>query len=286
MGAFCYGLKECEQLFRAGVPFWYVRPIVQHPRTRVDQEVIPLTPAQLDIELAELPDQPRCVIFTGEGGDVAKARAIEMLGHTSVDFADVFHMTVDNPDTSSSPSGALPGPSRSQKGRGKTCKIPYQKPATHPPAESQTHSERDKFVPLPGPYTPDVAAVWTDAIAAIDRSGRPKNSESVKVNGGYAFPDPGMVLWQAYMSSDENKSKLIQYLKVWLDFRSVLIARFHMARSCTASVAWSAKQWRLFLGTVDADYKVKPGSIMETNRAAIQQLLGQCLRAEGLTMKD
>ncbi|EEB98706.1 hypothetical protein MPER_01739, partial [Moniliophthora perniciosa FA553] len=131
-------------------------------------------------------------------------------------------------------------------------------------------------------YTPEVAEVWVEAISAIDRSRRPLPP----YNGGYALPDPGLFLWQAYKGDDPDKRKLIRYLKIWLDLREVLIFRNMMDPPCPASVAWSPRQWRLMLGTLDADREAEPGSSMAKHRELIQAHLGQCFGHFGLTLRE
>ena len=141
--------------------------------------------------------------------------------------------------------------------------------------DSQRHAERDKFSEIRGPYSPEIPQVWVESLASIDRGRRPTKQEVV--NGGYAFPDPGRILFPP----QEKRERL---LRNWLRFRDVLIFRTCM-KPCLASSAWSAKQWRVFLGTTD-DYAPKPGTPMAQQRESIQQLLGQCLDFYGLALTN
>ncbi|ESK81140.1 hypothetical protein Moror_6005 [Moniliophthora roreri MCA 2997] len=216
IGAFMDSLKDCEQLFRARIPVWYVWPIMQHPTTRVDYKAIPLSPEQLNIQLEERPDHPRLIVFVGECSDTSKACAIELYGHKIVDFPDLFQSV---PDTSVSlvsstiQTSSSAGPSCLKKHRSKGQQAPYKLPDKTSDIEKQQAPEQDKFIKLRGEYSLDVANVWVNAVRSINWSSHLKNTNKIKINGGYALPDPGMILWQAYRLDNENKSKLIQYLK-------------------------------------------------------------------------
>jgi hypothetical protein len=100
---------------------------------------------------------------------------------------------------------------------------------------------RDKFAPLPGPFTPFTIPAWSAALRAVDRS--PSHliniSKASKHLGHYVFPDPGLFVTPA---SDEKKAKFIE---AWLRAREALIVRV----TNEASVAMSGQSWRDFLAT-------------------------------------
>ncbi|KAL0567858.1 hypothetical protein V5O48_014140 [Marasmius crinis-equi] len=62
MGAFTFSVADCEFLFRANLPFWYVRPS-KHPLTkRLDSMVDPVTPESSNICMDDLDSPTRHVV--------------------------------------------------------------------------------------------------------------------------------------------------------------------------------------------------------------------------------
>ncbi|KAK1222186.1 hypothetical protein PQX77_014970, partial [Marasmius sp. AFHP31] len=117
-------------------------------------------------------------------------------------------------------------------------------------SQPQPQVERDKFVEIRGPYSPDIPDVWIEARSSIDRSRQPGQNEVV--NRGYAFPDPGYVL-------HVPPEKMCRVLETW--------------------------QWRILLGTTE-DHVAKEESQMAERRNAVKDLLGQCLDFHGLKLED
>ncbi|KAK1234363.1 hypothetical protein PQX77_002437 [Marasmius sp. AFHP31] len=269
-GAFLTSVKDCEFFFRAGIPFWLIRSAEHHSTVRVDEEVVPLTPCALKICLDDIMSHEKEVLYHGSLHALEKATAVEKFGLAIVDYTnDPFSVPVTELSAPSHPSSAPPhssstGPSRPKIKRQRH--EPYNKGKSK--AQNVHHAERDKFVEIRGPCSPPVPEVWVNALSSIDRSRRPAKAQVI--NGGYSFPDPGMILYPP----QEKRERL---LRNWLRFRPVLTYR-HCMPASVASGAWSSKQWRVILGTTE-DYVVKDGSHkMAEQRAAVQELLGQCLK--------
>ncbi|ESK85325.1 hypothetical protein Moror_5991 [Moniliophthora roreri MCA 2997] len=244
MGAFLSDATHCEMFFLAGLPFWLVRPHMHHHLTCIDHEVVPLTPTSLHIQLDPFTIHSRNVVFSGTGNDKAKAFALEDYGRSLVRFTDPFSMASepDHPEPSLPPtntsSGAC-GTSHSQNWKGKRSHSPYTKP-------QKTSTDHNKFTEIKGPYTPPVPDVWVQALGATDRSKQPQ--KAVALNSGYAFPEPGLILYAGLTSTD----RMVQYLKTWLHFRAVLIFHHQLpfllpTAPPAAYGTWSPKQWRTLL---------------------------------------
>jgi hypothetical protein len=291
MGAFTYSVADCEFLFRAGLPFWYVRSS-KHPATkRIGEICEPTTPESLGICLDDLTSHARQVIYEGPSTDIRKATSVEKFGTTIVDAGNnpfaisESVVTPSSQPTSSEPSPSSAGPSRvkNKRSRQEPCEFGIVHPRlpvlsnlldkkTKPKPVGQPQTERDKFVEIRGPFSPDIPEVWVEALASIDRSRRPKKSDVV--NGGYAFPDPGMILFT-------SQEKRLRLLRAWLEFRPVLLFRHTMAPG-PASSAWPPRQWQLLLAMTD-DHPSKERSYVAQERSVVQNLLGQCLDNYGLT---
>ncbi|KAJ8093718.1 hypothetical protein PM082_009578 [Marasmius tenuissimus] len=264
MGAFLTTVKDCEFFFRAGLPFWLIRSSEHHPMVRVDEQVIPVTPQSLGICVDDITSHKKEVVYTGPLRDLQKATAVEKFGMAIVDYAnDPFSVPAAEP-LSKIPSSSA-GPSRPKISKRQRHE-PYDK--HRPKASTHRQVERDKFVEIRGPCSPPIPESWVNALSSIDKSRRPAKEKVI--NGGYSFPDPGMILFPP----PEKRECL---LRNWLRLRPILIFR-HCMPACVASGAWTSKQWRVILGTTD-DYTPKEGSHkMAEQRAVVQDLLGQCLK--------
>ncbi|KAL0578355.1 hypothetical protein V5O48_003633 [Marasmius crinis-equi] len=250
MGAFLHHVHDCEFFFSVGLPFWYIRPTSDHINARIDCEGLLCTPATEAIVQDGFPSHPRVIIYTGTLANVKRVAAIEKWAYSMVDSGNPFDYTSTNPDglpeassSSSASSSPLAGPSsvpdpassvgasRSSKGKGKgKGSKPYDgskhQKGPQPP-------QRDKFAEIPGDCTLAVLEVWTNAVKSIDQSRHPAKG-TVK-NAGYAFPDPGMILF----APPEQRAKM---MKTWLRFRSALTFWHMMDPPCLASSAWSSHQ--------------------------------------------
>ncbi|KAK1224749.1 hypothetical protein PQX77_012333 [Marasmius sp. AFHP31] len=283
MGAFLTSIHDCEFFFKAGLPFWFVRPAHLHPMTRVDEQVTPIAPESAGICLDEIMSHKKEILYHGPLRDIKRAVAVEKFGLAIVDYStDPFSVPVDGPSDSSSmtpsssPTVLAPSPIKSPKAKVKQKRHePYNKAKGKAKAPPTPQPERDKFSEIRGPYSPEIPDVWVEALALIDKSRRPTKEQVV--NGGYAFPDPGMILYPP-------PEKMQRLLRNWLRMHPVLRIR-HSMEPCMASSAWSPKQWRVLLGTTD-DHASKEGSHMAIQRAAIRDLLGQCLDFYGLAIED
>ncbi|KAL0569414.1 hypothetical protein V5O48_012549 [Marasmius crinis-equi] len=270
MGAFLYNLSDCEFFFKAGIPFWFVRPEDQLVSARLDREVPLSTPASLGIPLDNhISDE---IIFSGANTDPRKALAIERYGkkildtkRNPFDVACGEQLKTHENLKAHSPSDTVSSRrSNRLKQTSTSRKAPYKKPSPT--------TERDKFGEVESPFTPDVPHVWVQALGSIDKSRRPPKADVT--NGGYVFPDPGMVLFSP-------PEKMTRVLSAWLRLRDVLIFRVTMA-PCLASGAWSPQQWRLLLAVSDS-HPSKSGTYMAQQRQVVKDLLGECLTHYNLT---
>ncbi|KAK1231759.1 hypothetical protein PQX77_005107 [Marasmius sp. AFHP31] len=271
MGAFLVNTKDCEHFYSADIPFWFIRSAEHHPTVRVEMDAILITPESLQIQMEDIMSHQRDVIYTGSLQDVRKAIATEQFGMAIVNYSNnPFSVPPTQASTtSSSELASSAGPSRGKK-TNRQRHEPYK--GGKPKPKSQPQVERDKFTEIRGPFSPDVPDVWVEALSSLDKNRRPARTDIP--NSGYAFPDPGMILFCP-------KEKRERLLRNWLQLRPVLMFRLCM-KPCQASGAWSPKQWRLVLGTTD-DHVPKEGSQMADQRAAVQQLLAQCLDFYGLS---
>ncbi|KAL0565066.1 hypothetical protein V5O48_016967, partial [Marasmius crinis-equi] len=275
MGAFTYSVADCEFLFRANLPFWYVRSSKHQLTKRLDSMVDPVTPESSRLCMEDLTSPARHVIYEGPGSDVRKAASIEKFGSAILDIGgNPFAVPESSIVTSTSPSTSQPLSSSTGRARNKkkrSSRDPY--PKSNPKPSAKPHVERDKFSEIRGPFSPDIPDSWVEALKNIDKSRRPKKSDIA--NGGYCFPDPGMILF----APPEKRDRL---LRRWLQYRSILIFRNSMPESSRAACAWSPRQWQLLLSMTD-DHPSKEGSHVASERASVQELLGMCMKHYGLT---
>ncbi|KAL0067281.1 hypothetical protein AAF712_005679 [Marasmius tenuissimus] len=196
IGAFLTSVRECEFFLKAGMPFWLVRSAEHHTITWVDEQVNLTTPALLNICSDEVMSHKKDILYHGPLRDLQKAVAVEKYGLAIIDYSndpfavaeatDPFAASPSNPSTSQSASSN--GPSKVEKEEGEATQTFKSKPKS----SFQPQAERDKFVEIRGPYSPEIPDVWVEARASINRSRQPGQNEIV--NRGYAFPDRGYVL--------------------------------------------------------------------------------------------
>ncbi|KAL0579634.1 hypothetical protein V5O48_002406 [Marasmius crinis-equi] len=227
MGAFLTKVKDCEFFWAAALPYWLIRSAEHHPTVRIDQERVPITPESLHICTDDIMSHKRQVIYAGALHDLKKTVAVEKYGIAIVNYSnDPFSLPAVEPSDTASSSSIGPSRTKPKQQRQK----PYNSGKSKTKKQAQPQVERDKFVEIRGPYSPEIPEVWVEALGSIDKSRRPTKSQ---VPNG-------------------------------------------------AASAWSAKQWRILLGTGD-EHTAKEGSHMADKRAEIQKLLGRCLEDSGLT---
>ncbi|ESK92179.1 hypothetical protein Moror_4830 [Moniliophthora roreri MCA 2997] len=112
---------------------------------------------------------------------------------------------------------------------------PYERP------NSTTKVKQNKLSEIHSPYLPDTPEVWVCALGDIDQS-RQLPKENIP-NGRYAFSELGLILYASSTSTDQ----MLQYLKMWLQYCSILIFQHQLPfilldAPPAAYGAWSPKQ--------------------------------------------
>jgi len=105
--------------------------------------------------------------------------------------------------------------------------------------------DRNKFLPLDGPFAPFSIPPWSAALEAVDQSPSLllESSKSFIHYGHYTFPDPGLFISPAADKKASNMKVNIQYLESWLRLRDTWLMR--LAKE--PSLAISNQHWRTFL---------------------------------------
>ncbi|THV02559.1 hypothetical protein K435DRAFT_963060 [Dendrothele bispora CBS 962.96] len=170
IGAFVSDYNRASQLFRAGIPFWFIHPVQSLPRVSV-AELAPFvsvdTMCQIECEFGAP------VIYSGVQDLEAQYRAI-------TEYTEAFFQTYTPFAAHCQPSlggSSTSGPLRTH-GTDRARPMPYQK-------RPRNSGGRDKFsLPAHSLYPP-FSLVWARALADVDRSELPTEFQR-----GYAFPDP------------------------------------------------------------------------------------------------
>ncbi|KAF5359920.1 hypothetical protein D9758_013988 [Tetrapyrgos nigripes] len=257
VGAFVWDLDVAGQLYRAGIPFWYIH----HVRDLPGVEIKTLGPLRSfdDLERKDCVFSPR-IIHTGSPDFSAQYAAI------AEDTSGVFRrhnpfQSVPRPHLDVASSSRLVIRTIPQN---RHQSKPYQRPATiHPGGGQNPYS-------LPThPLFPLSSPVWKYCLSHLDTSSPPASPTKC-----FAFPDSQL------FTAVQSRKKLSKYIKNWLRFRDILLLRLSQS-SCSPVLN---HVWRQLLG---GEFRSSSGS--KETRAAnrkleVRTLLGGCVLESGIKL--
>ncbi|KAG7093139.1 hypothetical protein E1B28_009422 [Marasmius oreades] len=277
MGAFVHHVRDCENLFVASIPLWYIRPRSELANVQIRDKPTDIhSPAT--IKICTEPFSNR-IIYQGRADDTQKALAIEKHCLEVIDCGNPFDSVLVVHNTMSSSSDSPPTShfrivkkSKNTKKKRESNRVaPYtlSKPTSCP------QPQRDKFAEIRNEVSLPVADVWVKALNEIDRTLRPPKDSGK--NSGYAFPDPNMILFAP-------KEKRFRMLKSWTRFRAVLIFR-HMMPASFTSGAWTSEQWRILLALSETyTSSTSNDGFMAKQRQSVYHLLSECFKFHKLKL--
>ncbi|PBK61187.1 hypothetical protein ARMSODRAFT_981734 [Armillaria solidipes] len=259
MGSFTSDISTVQFLIRAGIPVYFVRPLMVFDN-QIIERVVELSQPMLTITR---PDPVYPVVYTGDPTDAKKYRAI----HTCLrqfqcyklpfSFKAVISTPFEQADSVASTSTVLSPslPPRSGPVRGaKAATGRLQKGAPMFRRKKQKKSAnpalavRDKFEDLSGMYAPPPIPAWADVNRRINQDSVLSACRvSDEHDNHYFFPDPGLVTFS-------NTIRQNSYLRQ-LDHCFDLLQPTEQSTQCSR------------------------------NFAAMEEMLGSCMQAQGVTME-
>ncbi|THU83092.1 hypothetical protein K435DRAFT_871653 [Dendrothele bispora CBS 962.96] len=261
LGAFVWDINHAELLFRARIPFWYIHDVNDVPKVSVEK-LAPLVSftsvCQSDSSFVEP------VIFRGVPNVQAQYTAINNHLAAIFDTHCPFESSRQSRlDIATSSNLVLAGPNRRTSAANNSRSSPYRKKTSQP-----KNSGRDKFSLPNHKFFPPSSPCWVTALARVDRSSPPD-----PVQGGYAFPDPALIVTVA------KHEKTMTYCRNWLRFRDILI--FRLSRPSPRLIPNST--WHQLLnGDFKTGEMVATGSRTAAQKTSVTDLLGNCLLTMGV----
>ncbi|KAF8328277.1 hypothetical protein F5887DRAFT_1083259 [Amanita rubescens] len=256
IGCFVHTAYSAEQLFAAGIPYWFVREVHRFDKENILSIDTVVIPGDLLVTEDHAGYAPR--IYQGDP-NVNRYLAICNYSLKHMRYADPFAGGLPNgispADFAQSISQAGPHRAGSVRTHANSFQ-PYQK-------SSGGNSGRNKFEMINSPYMPFCLDAWRDALRAVDiRKVRLYFHGKLNVNDGrYAFPEPGI------FCSGDNDARRNKYLTVWEILRPVFISR--MSSGLGSVTLLSNEQWRILLAGREGNSRTKRGSA----RISINELL-------------
>ncbi|THU99405.1 hypothetical protein K435DRAFT_855690 [Dendrothele bispora CBS 962.96] len=263
IGSFVWDLDIAAQLYRAGIPFWFIHSVSDVARIAVKR----LTPL-LSFDKINRNDCPFVapVVFKGVPNLGAQYAAI------SEDAAGAFRTFSPFNLAASSSLVMNTGPQRTQRSHSNK---PYRKAPSINPAAG-----RNKFSLPSNPLFPPSLQIWNLCLSEVDVTNPPAER-----SGGFCFPDAQLFV------SVQKREKTLLYIKNWLRFRDILL--FWLLKPSPSLILNHV--WRQLLGGEfrSPNNSSQSGSVpsveSKLTRAAVRKLevrnlLGTCLTESGVEL--
>ncbi|THV03422.1 hypothetical protein K435DRAFT_851900 [Dendrothele bispora CBS 962.96] len=261
LGAFTWNVNHAELLFRARIPFWFLHDVKDVPKVSVGK-LAPLIPFASVCQ----DESPFIEPSIYRGVPDVQAQYAVINDHLAVIFDT--HCPFESSrqsrlDIAAPSSLVLAGPIRNPSAN-TSRPSPYPKKTPQP----QKSQGRDKFSLPIHKLFPPASPCWATALARVNRSSPPD-----PVQGGYAFPDPALIVTVARLE------KTMTYCRNWLHFRDILI--FRLSQPSPRLIPNST--WRQLL---NGDFKARDTDATNSHTAAqktsVRDLLGNCLLTGGI----
>ncbi|OJA09233.1 hypothetical protein AZE42_11760 [Rhizopogon vesiculosus] len=245
MGAFMESHDNCNKLFTAGIPVWYV-----HARAYIPPNMTVIKPV-----LLTCPDQivismfmdgrkvhPFEVIHRGKGGRNCHIQIRWLYAGTTSKDPESDILSQPSCSSSNPPASGKAPPQK----RGKQKNQPYSLGA-RPAHSAQSGESRDKWKDPETPYLPPVNLHWDYAMKNVIKTQSRVHTPYV-IDRGYRFPKPALLL------SPKLPERLQAYLANWLPCRSLWIGQINHDPLCNYP---SPQVWQDFLGSPTVEEKQK-----------------------------
>ncbi|KAJ7186312.1 hypothetical protein GGX14DRAFT_618498, partial [Mycena pura] len=234
VGAFTLNAKQAQHLFRAGLPFWYMRELNNFQDEAIFKVVEPSRVADyLELEAHKSSSATAC-IFTWEARlEIHRAEFNTQPRAPSMSVS------------SNSRVGPSTGPSNvARPDRKKQRQERSSKPYSRTPGndESEKPKERvdefrDKFLRVNSPRMAPSIPAWELGLRTVDRS----HSPQLQLAHLYAFPEPGLIV------SSPDDARVNQMLYHLHRFYDALVFRMKTPSVKGTVPRVSGQQWRELL---------------------------------------
>ncbi|TFK61924.1 hypothetical protein BDN72DRAFT_903683 [Pluteus cervinus] len=198
MGSFVYDIQQAENLMRARIRVWLIRPFRELRNARI-RRVVGLRTAESTIPVK--PARDSTVIYTGPATDLNKYQVIHTHLRKTLRYPNPFANSPGRQDPNA-PSGAAPTPQH-----------PAHINNRNPSAGSAGH---DKFVDPISNFFPPPIESWKASQLSVNR-GSNYGGAAAGVALGYVFPEPAAIV------SAANVTRQREMLKGWLACRTAVI---------------------------------------------------------------
>ncbi|KAF9037168.1 hypothetical protein BJ165DRAFT_1408565 [Panaeolus papilionaceus] len=208
MGCFTWDSRAAQELFKAGVPVWFLRRWQGnvYPYDNNILKIVDFTQPHPSI-LKECAIVALPTLFRGHMTDEGRYNAIWNRSMARLNPEDPFRGETRTASPTTSQSQTPSSLSRASP-------RPYPAPANRK-GGSNAHTagaSRNKFQPLSYPAAPFSIPAWREGLASVDSS--PVNiidkAEVGNTAGHYVVPDPGVLV------GPQNDEKRAQYFTTWL----------------------------------------------------------------------
>ncbi|TFK65362.1 hypothetical protein BDN72DRAFT_860683 [Pluteus cervinus] len=217
MRAFVYDIQQAENLMRARIRVWLIRPFRELRNARI-RRVVDLRTAESTIPVKPTTDST--VIYTGPATDLNKYRMIHTHLRKTLRYPNPFANSPVRPDANA-PSGVTLTP---------------QHPVhfnTHNPTAGS--AGRDKFVDPLSNFFPPAIDSWKASQLSVNR-GSNYGGAAAGVALGYVFPEPAGIV------SAANVERQREMLKGWLACRTAVI--FSVTSNASNAAPVPAAMWK------------------------------------------
>ncbi|TFK60407.1 hypothetical protein BDN72DRAFT_779451, partial [Pluteus cervinus] len=305
MGAFTTSVEVGDELYRMGVPVWFIRPTSEIPNARIQALKTLIEPSILPLHPHRYKNY---TIFNGPSTDPGFLRSLVNELHRHLNYPNPFGVDVAprdliappmlNNSSSSFPSPSpflspspLPSPSPSalsftsasafSSASSSSSKSTIRQEASHPKYTSTQGSGRDKFTDPQPPagvprILPPLLPIWQTALMRANRRGAGNVSHKFDaINLSYIFPEP------ASLQAVEKADRLEAILHMWLRCRPVFIFRLTAANSDATPM--SARSWKDFL-SLDYLAPVETHSKSQTRIGKARDFLQSCIDQDGISI--
>ncbi|KAJ6606988.1 hypothetical protein B0H10DRAFT_1956614 [Mycena sp. CBHHK59/15] len=227
VGAFTAVPSVAQQLFGAGIPFWFIRGYEVFDQENI-LSVVPLMQPNFD-----LPDPDAHAegappaLYTGNSTS-EKIAAIQRAAHQTPWYTDPFelkltrtsdaaprttlvHGTASTSRSVAPPLAASSGSAGVQSNQQPKSRYKPYPPKALTPKNPTAKAEHDKFAVLTVPGMPLCIASMADALARVDRSVTPYSSDGA--DRRYVFPEPTLLV----NSSEDRCRKFLHHWRLLAD---------------------------------------------------------------------
>ncbi|KAJ7739011.1 hypothetical protein B0H16DRAFT_1569532 [Mycena metata] len=206
VGAFTTSPGVAQQLWAAGVPFWFLRPIEVFDRENI-LKVVPLLEPNLGLPDANAHGAGTPPVLYSGNSTIEKIGAIHAAVLYTPWYQDPFEMgfTPAPPPSAAAPVVPVANSSRSVPPPSVSRNQPQQPPQRHykpypsqnspkAPPKNDAKAQRDKFSRLDIPEMPPAIVSMATALAAVDCGIVPFPSADADADRCYILPEPALLV--------------------------------------------------------------------------------------------